>query len=92
MSTICRPCSTSPRRISPPSWASQKTFEALAGAEKLEEHAWLIDVGPMLSDPTTRFDGLPKHCKTKPAISLDVVHEDKPALSRRKVEAAAAVQ
>ena len=54
-------------------WESQKTFEALSGEDKLKEHAWLIDVGPMLSDPSARFEGLPNQCKSKPVVPFDAM-------------------
>lgn len=43
-------------------WASQKTYEALTWEEKLNEHAWLIDIGPMLSEPAIRFEGMAGEC------------------------------
>ena len=71
-------------------WESQKTFEALSGAEKLNEHSWLIDVGPMLSDPTARFDGLPSQCKSKPVVPYAAVHGDKLPPATRKGDIASA--
>jgi len=43
-------------------WASQKTYEGLTWEEKLNEHAWLIDIGPMLSEPAIRFEGMAGEC------------------------------
>ena len=71
-------------------WESQKTFEALSGEEKLKEHAWLIDVGPMLSDPAARFDGLPSQCRAEPVVPFAAVHGDKLPPDTRKGDVAAA--
>lgn len=43
-------------------WASQKNYEQLTWEEKLNEHAWLIDIGPMLSEPAIRFEGMAGEC------------------------------
>jgi hypothetical protein len=43
-------------------WESQKNYEKLSWEEKLIEHAWLLDVGPMLSEPAIRFQGMAGEC------------------------------
>jgi hypothetical protein len=43
-------------------WESQKTYEKLPWEEKLNEHAWLLDIGPMLSEPAIRFQGMAGEC------------------------------
>ncbi len=72
-------------------WAGQKTFQALSGENKLAEHSWLIDVGPMLSDPSVRFDGLPSQCQTAIVVPLEEVRGDNPPPPNRKADVAASV-
>ena len=43
-------------------WESQKNYDKLSWEEKLNEHAWLIDIGPMLSEPAIRFEGMAGEC------------------------------
>jgi hypothetical protein len=43
-------------------WDSQKNYEQLTWEEKLNEHAWLLDIGPMLSEPAIRFQGMAGEC------------------------------
>ena len=43
-------------------WASQKNYDRLDWETKLNEHAWLIDIGPMLSEPAIRFEGMAGEC------------------------------
>ncbi len=43
-------------------WESQKNYDTLSWEEKLNEHAWLIDIGPMLSEPAIRFEGMAGEC------------------------------
>jgi hypothetical protein len=43
-------------------WASQKVYDKLTWEEKLNEHSWLVDIGPMISEPAIRFDGLAGEC------------------------------
>ncbi|MCP1677215.1 hypothetical protein J2T57_004393 [Natronocella acetinitrilica] len=43
-------------------WNSQKNYDALSWEEKLLEHAWLVDIGPMLSEPAIRFEGMAGEC------------------------------
>ncbi len=43
-------------------WGSQKNYDALEWEAKLYEHAWLIDIGPMLSEPAIRFEGMAGEC------------------------------
>lgn len=43
-------------------WESQKNYELLTWEDKLYEHAWLIDIGPMLSEPAIRFEGMAGEC------------------------------
>ena len=43
-------------------WESQKNYDKLSWEDKLNEHAWLIDIGPMLSEPAIRFQGMAGEC------------------------------
>ncbi|WP_428490294.1 hypothetical protein [Rhodopila sp.] len=43
-------------------WESQKNYDKLSWEDKLHEHAWLIDIGPMLSEPAIRFEGMAGEC------------------------------
>ena len=43
-------------------WGSQKNYDTLDWESKLLEHAWLIDIGPMLSEPAIRFEGMAGEC------------------------------
>ncbi len=43
-------------------WSSQKVYDKLSWEDKLNEHAWLIDIGPMLSEPAIRFEGMAGEC------------------------------
>jgi hypothetical protein len=43
-------------------WDSQKNYDKLNWEDKLNEHAWLIDIGPMLSEPAIRFEGMAGEC------------------------------
>ena len=71
-------------------WSSQKTFDALSGENKLMEHSLLIEAGPMLSDPATRFDGLPSQCNADAVVPLAKVRGDELPPPNRRVAAKAA--
>ena len=43
-------------------WDSQKIYDKMVWEDKLNEHAWLIDIGPMLSEPAIRFEGMAGEC------------------------------
>lgn len=43
-------------------WESQKNYDKLSWEDKLLEHAWLVDIGPMLSEPAIRFQGMAGEC------------------------------
>lgn len=43
-------------------WESQKAYDKLDWETKLHEHAWLVDIGPMLSEPAIRFEGMAGEC------------------------------
>ena len=43
-------------------WDSQKVYDKMVWEDKLNEHAWLIDIGPMLSEPAIRFEGMAGEC------------------------------
>lgn len=43
-------------------WESQKNYDKLDWETKLHEHAWLVDIGPMLSEPAIRFEGMSGEC------------------------------
>jgi hypothetical protein len=70
-------------------WASQKNYEQLTWEEKLNEHAWLIDIGPMLSEPAIRFEGMAGECIWGCAcwvvVPYDQLRGDKLPPANRKV-------
>lgn len=43
-------------------WECQKNYDKMTWEDKLNEHAWLIDIGPMLSEPAIRFEGMAGEC------------------------------
>jgi hypothetical protein len=43
-------------------WESQKNYDKLDWETKLRDHAWLVDIGPMLSEPAIRFEGMAGEC------------------------------
>ncbi len=43
-------------------WAAQANYDKLTWEDRLIEHAWLIDLGPMLSEPAIRFQGMAGEC------------------------------
>ena len=43
-------------------WEAQANYDKLTWEERLIEHAWLIDLGPMLSEPAIRFEGMAGEC------------------------------
>lgn len=43
-------------------WDSQKNYDTLSWEDKLNEHSWLVDIGPMLSEPAIRFQGMAGEC------------------------------
>ena len=43
-------------------WESQKNYDKLDWESKLNEHAWLVDIGQMLSEPAIRFEGMAGEC------------------------------
>ena len=43
-------------------WDSQKNYDTLDWETKLNEHGWLVEVGPMLSEPAIRFEGMAGEC------------------------------
>ncbi|BBU30365.1 hypothetical protein BTHE68_40990 [Burkholderia sp. THE68] len=43
-------------------WSSRDAYDKLSWEEKLNEHSWLIDIGPMISEPAIRFQGLAGEC------------------------------
>lgn len=43
-------------------WEAQANYDKLPWEERLIEHAWLIDLGPMLSEPAIRFEGMAGEC------------------------------
>jgi len=43
-------------------WDCQKKYDTMDWESKLNEHAWLIDMGPMLSEPAIRFEGMAGEC------------------------------
>lgn len=43
-------------------WDSQKNYDKLSWEDKLIEHSWLLDIGPMISEPAIRFEGMAGEC------------------------------
>ena len=71
-------------------WESQKNYDTLSWEDKLMEHAWLIDIGPMLSEPAIRFEGMAGECIWGCAcwvvVPYDQLRGDKlPAANRRLI-------
>lgn len=70
-------------------WSSRDNYEKLDWETKLHEHAWLLDIGPMLSEPAIRFEGMAGECIWGCAcwvvVPYDVVRGDKLPPPNRKV-------
>lgn len=70
-------------------WASRDNYDKLDWETKLHEHAWLVDIGPMLSEPAIRFEGMAGECIWGCAcwvvVPYDVVRGDKLPPPNRKV-------
>ena len=70
-------------------WDSQKVYDKLSWEDKLNEHAWLIDIGPMLSEPAIRFEGMAGECIWGCAcwvvVPYDELRGDKLPPANRKV-------
>lgn len=70
-------------------WESKKNYETLTWEQKLNEHAWLIDIGPMLSEPAIRFEGLAGECIWGCAcwvvVPFDAVNGDALPPANRKI-------
>ena len=70
-------------------WESQKNYDKLSWEDKLMEHAWLIDIGPMLSEPAIRFEGMAGECIWGCAcwvvVPYDELRGDKLPPANRKV-------
>ena len=70
-------------------WDSQKVYDKLSWEDKLNEHAWLIDIGPMLSEPAIRFEGMAGECIWGCAcwvvVPYDLLRGDKLPPPNRKV-------
>lgn len=70
-------------------WESQKSYDRLEWEPKLHEHAWLVDIGPMLSEPAIRFEGMAGECIWGCAcwvvVPYDQVRGDKLPPANRKV-------
>ena len=70
-------------------WDSQKNYDKLDWESKLHEHAWLVDIGPMLSEPAIRFEGMAGECIWGCAcwvvVPYDQVRGDKLPPPNRKV-------
>lgn len=70
-------------------WESQKKYDTLDWEAKLQDHAWLVDIGPMLSEPAIRFEGMAGECIWGCAcwvvVPYDQVRGDKLPPPNRKV-------
>lgn len=70
-------------------WSSRDNYDKLDWESKLHEHAWLVDIGPMLSEPAIRFEGMAGECIWGCAcwvvVPYDVVRGDKLPPPNRKV-------
>ena len=43
-------------------WEAREKYDQMSWDEKLLAHAWLLDLGTMLSEPSTRFEGMAGEC------------------------------
>jgi hypothetical protein len=43
-------------------WASREAYDKLSWEQRFSEHSWLLDIGPMISEPAIRFQGLAGEC------------------------------
>lgn len=70
-------------------WESQKSYDKLDWETKLHEHAWLVDIGPMLSEPAIRFEGMAGECIWGCAcwvvVPYDQIRGDKLPPENRKI-------
>lgn len=70
-------------------WESQKNYDTLDWETKLHEHAWLVDIGPMLSEPAIRFEGMAGECIWGCAcwvvVPYDQIRGDKLPPANRKI-------
>lgn len=70
-------------------WESQKKYDQLDWETKLHEHAWLVDIGPMLSEPAIRFEGMAGECIWGCAcwvvVPYDQIRGDKLPPANRKI-------
>jgi hypothetical protein len=57
-------------------WASQAVYDKLDWESKLNEHSWLVDIGPMISEPAIRFEGLAGECIWGCACWIVVPYDD----------------
>lgn len=75
-------------------WASRDAYDKLTWEEKLNEHSWLLDIGPMISEPAIRFQGLAGECIWGCAcwivVPYDELRGDKlPPATRKEIFASA---
>lgn len=71
-------------------WASRDAYDKLSWEEKFREHSWLLDIGPMISEPAIRFEGLAGECIWGCAcwivVPYDELRGDKlPPASRKEI-------
>jgi len=43
-------------------WEARDAYDRMSWDEKLLAHSWLLDLGTMLSEPSTRFEGMAGEC------------------------------
>jgi hypothetical protein len=43
-------------------WEAREKYDQMSWDEKLLAHSWLLDLGTMLSEPSTRFEGMAGEC------------------------------
>jgi hypothetical protein len=43
-------------------WEAREKYDQMSWDEKLMAHSWLLDLGTMLSEPSTRFEGMAGEC------------------------------
>lgn len=57
-------------------WIARDAYDKLSWEDKLNEHSWLVDIGPMISEPAIRFEGLAGECIWGCACWIVVPYDD----------------
>jgi hypothetical protein len=68
-------------------WEAREKYDQLSWDEKLLAHAWLLDLGTMLCEPSTRFEGVAGECIWGCAcwvvVPYDAIRGDAPVSAHR---------